>query len=237
MFDDTVDNNQQVEQSTVDNDQSSQQQPQQRSVDPSTSFRELREKAERVQRERDDAVYRLQQYEMAKQQQAQEPEDYDIRIAPDDIAEGKHLVKLQNKIQSLEKKLNASQQRTTSEAAEYRIRAAFPDFDKVVSSENVRLLNEQHPDIANAISQTTDMYSKASSAYKLIKQFGLDKSEQYNSDKEAAQRNMAKPKPSASMSNNSYESPIAQTYKFDRPLTDEAKKRIFQEMNDIIGSR
>jgi hypothetical protein len=79
------------------------------------NFRNLRMKADRLEKERNEALQRLRSYES---QQAPE-EEFDLK--PNDLAEGKHLNKVQNKIQSLEHQL-----------IETRLRSQYPDIDSVV---------------------------------------------------------------------------------------------------------
>ena len=71
-------------------------------------FANLREKAERAERERDDALRILREVEYSRRNQ-QAPliaeDDDSFTIGPDDLAEGKHLSKVQKKIQKLEQQL------------------------------------------------------------------------------------------------------------------------------------
>src|ERR1700679_1263625 len=52
------------------------------------NFRQLNEKVERAERERDDLLRKMQQIDAAKKPVVEE--DYEVNLAPDDLAEGKH---------------------------------------------------------------------------------------------------------------------------------------------------
>jgi hypothetical protein len=122
------------------------QQPQQRST-PQESFKELRTKAEHAQREaekakqeRDEMMRRLIEVESGryKEPQKQEvPEDDDINLGPDDLAEGKHLSKVGRKLKKLEDQVKYYQQQTQTTLVENRLKSQYPDFDNVVSSETL----------------------------------------------------------------------------------------------------
>ncbi len=186
------------------------------------NFRNLRQKAERLERERDEAMGRLRNYE-SKQPQ----EDPDVTIAPDDLAEGKHINKVQNKIHALEQQL-----------IETRLRSQYPDIDSVVSADNLSRLQQDYPDIANTIGSSKNLYSKAVSAYTIIKKLGIHSDvSPYEQEKALAHRNAAKPKPLASVSPQQGDSPLSNAHAFASGLSDDLKKKLHQEMIAAIRSR
>ena len=75
------------------------------------NFRALREKAERAERERDELYRRLQQ---AEAQKAEPEEDFSLNVKEEDLVEGKHLSKVNRKIdrriKQLEDQINRQQQ-------------------------------------------------------------------------------------------------------------------------------
>jgi hypothetical protein len=233
MFDDTNEN-QQLEQTQVE-------ETQQESADqilteqvaakptPQVSFRQLREQKDRLQSERDEAIRLLQQYQHPKQQS--EPEDEDIGLGESDLAEGRHITKVGQKIKKLEEQVRKYQEESQLSALQIRIQSQFPDFDQVVNSENVQILKEQHPEIANALQSTPDIYNKAASAYKLIKQFGIYHDHSQDSNKQAVKNNFNKPRPSNSLSPQQGNSPLSQANSFANGLTDEVKTQLYKEMN------
>jgi len=188
------------------------------------NFRVMRQRMIKVERERDEALQKLQ---------AQTPvieEDYSINLAPDDLAEGKHLSKVDKKIKKLEAQLNQYQQQSSNTNTEALLKSQYHDFDKIVSVENIQLLKEQYPEIAQTLNTSGDLYSKAVSAYTLIKKLGIVPDEQYNADKAKAQANAAKPKPLASVSPQQGDSPLSRANAFANGLTDELQKQLRKEM-------
>lgn len=193
------------------------------------NFRELREKAESIQRERDEAVRRLQDYENKVNNELQES-DEDLNLAPDDLAEGKHLSKVGRKIKRLEDQLKQYQQSTHESVTETRLKNQYPDFDSIVNRETIDALRNSHPEIAATLNSNGDLYSKAVSAYTIIKKLGLVQDDSFNKDKEIAQRNAAKPKPLASVSPQQGDSPLQRANAFANGLTDDLKSQLLREM-------
>lgn len=196
-----------------------------------SNFRRLREKADRAERERDEAMRRLQELEARASQASTQSDDDDVHIAPDDLAEGKHLSKVTQKIKRLENELKQYKQQSTVDSAEARLKAQYADFDKVVSRENIEALRDAYPELATSIHSTPDIYSRAVSAYTMIKKMGIyQDSQQYSADREIAQRNAAKPKPTASISPQQGDSPLSKANAFANGLTKELKAQLIKEM-------
>jgi hypothetical protein len=186
------------------------------------NFRNLRQKAERLERERDEAMGRLRNYESK-----QAPEETELTIAPDDLAEGKHINRVQNKLQALEQQL-----------IESRLRAQYPDIDSVVSADNLARLQQDYPDLADTIGSSKNLYSKAVSAYTILKKLGIHSDTgPYDQEKALAHRNAAKPKPLASVSPQQGDSPLSRANAFANTLTDDLKKKLHQEMIAAMRSR
>jgi hypothetical protein len=187
---------------------------------------ELRLARDRVARERDEALRRLQEYEARnsnRQASADEEED-ELSIDADSLVEGKHLKTVNKKIKQLEKSLAQA----TTTAIENSLRAKFSDFDAVVSQENVTLLRDLYPEVANVIAASPDLYSKSVAAYNFIKSQGLGAQKNFDRDREQAQRNAAKPRPLVSTKGTS---PLAHVNEFaNGPLTEEYKKQLYKEM-------
>jgi hypothetical protein len=197
------------------------------------NFRELREKAEAIQRERDEALRRLQEYEAQLKQQAphaSQEEDDELNIAPDELAEGKHLSKVGRKIKKLEQQLQQYQQSAQEAAIEARIKSQFPDFDNVVTKENIEALRLLEPEFAETLNASSNLYAKAVSAYKMIKKAGIIQEDTYTYDKQRALKNTTKPRPLASVSPQQGESPLQRANAFANGLTDELKSQLLREM-------
>lgn len=216
---------------------------------PTESFGELKAKAdryaresenrardnERLARERDEYAHRMREYEKLfsqQQQQVHQPqqEELDFNINPDDLVEGKHFVKMNQKIKNLEEKLYKSQQQSMISNAESLIRAKYHDFDKVVSEENLKMLSYVNPQIARTINSSSDLYDKAVSAYEIIKQMGIYKEDNFDMEKKRAQENSKKPRLAPAANTNQQESALAQAGVFAGELSDDMKKQYYKEM-------
>lgn len=195
----------------------------------------LRQKAERAERERDDLLRRFQEMEAAKQQVPQE--DYDINIGPDDIAEGKHLSKLTKKIKKLEDDNRQYQQRMDEVALETKIRTMYPDFDSVVSKSNLEALQTESPELAYAINSSNDLYSKAVSAYTMIKKLGIAVDNSFSEEKQRLAQNASKPRSIASVGPQQGDSPLSKANAFANGLTDELAKQLRKEMAEAMKNR
>ena len=203
------------------------------------NFRILREKAakaDRLERELEEARRVMYAREMPVKQQEPE-EDLEFTLGADDLAEGKHLSKVSKKIKNLENQLRAYQQQTVAQTAEVRLKAEFRDIDKVVSKENLAMLAEMDPELAESIDANKNLYSKAKTAYKYIKQLGIYTEDLYETDRQVAQKNVLKPKPLSSIGAPQGDSPISRANSFATELTAERKAQLWKEMNDCAGRR
>lgn len=198
------------------------------------NMRKAWEKAERAERERDELYRRLQQMEAQQQQLKAVPEDDEIGIGNDDIVEGKHIKKMysqqRQEIKELKRMLTQNQQQTAEQTAEARLKSQYPDFDSVVSKANIESLREVEPELAATLNASTDLYSKAVSAYKLIKKLGIHQEDSYVADRARAQTNANKPKPLASVSPQQGDSPLSHANAFANGLTEDLKAQLLKEM-------
>ncbi len=214
-------------------------QPDDEDSGPKKSIRDLKEAKKRAERERDDYMRRLAELEARSQTQqpTQPEEDEELRIGSDDIAEGKHLSKVdkraQSKIKQLEERLSKYESKTNEERIESALKQKYSDFDKVVSRENVELLSEAYPELAKTIHANGDLYSKAVSAYTLIKKFGIYQESQspFSSDKAVAMKNAAKPRSVNSVAPQQGEQgALSRANAFASGLTDDVKTQLYKEM-------
>jgi len=191
-------------------------------------MRERAELADRLERERDDLARQLAEAKYKPQKQEAPIEDDSLGLGDNDLAEGKHLSKVDREVKALKKELAQYKQQTSQQVTEARIKTQFPDFDNIVSQENIRALQSQYPEIANTLNSSTDLYSTAVSAYTMIKKLGISQEDAYNSDKARALNNLAKPRPVSSVSSNS--GPLSQANAFANGLTEDLKKQLQKEM-------
>ena len=199
-------------------------------VVPQDSWKTLREKADRAERRAEE----LERMIMEAQSKQPEPEeDLNVSVDDDSLVEGKHLSKVNRKIQNLEKQLKQYEQQSSLSATEIKLKTQYPDFDNVVSADNLNNLRSMYPEIAHTINSSSDLYSKAVAAYTMIKRLGIAPQEDiYKQEKELAQRNAAKPKSLASISPQQGDSPLSKANAFaNGTLTDELKAQMWKEMN------
>lgn len=205
------------------------------------NFRILRERLEAERRQREAMEQRLAEIE-ARNKPAPVEEDYDFNIGADEIAEGKHLTKVGRKIKQLEEKIALAdkkraelEQQASINATVFSIKADYPDIDKVVNESTMEALRRQDPDLANLLDSSTDLRSKAITAYRAIKDKGLYVEDSYASDRERVQRNVAKPKPTAAISGTG--TPLSQADMFANGLTPELKDKLHKEMIEAMKAR
>jgi hypothetical protein len=121
---------------------------------------------------------------------------------------------------------------TAEQTAEMRLRSQYPDFDKVMTLENVQMLSASYPELAKSINASTDLYDKAASAYTIIKKFGIYNEAPHDADKQKAVANTAKPRPLASVGSQKGESPLSRANAFAGGLTEELKAQLRKEMDE-----
>jgi hypothetical protein len=215
------------------------------------NLREIREAKERAERERDELMrmYQMQQMQQQMQQQQQvkmpEPEPIyempDLDLDDDGLAENKHIKLMHKQMQAMQKQIQMQkqeairiQQQTQESMIETRIRATYPDFDKVVSNDNLALLGQMYPSMARTINSSPDLFDKAVSAYTLIKQFGISKDMTPNQDAARAINNINKPRPLSSISpsrGQTSNSPLTRVNGFaNANTTAERRKSAYEEM-------
>lgn len=216
---------------TVQEQAPQQQYYQQEETDRERNLRRMREQLQQAQRERDEALRYAQEMKAREEQ-----EDLEFNVAPDEILEGRHAAKLQKKFKRHEELMRQQQQQMQALIIESKLKASYPDFDHVVTKENIEVLSAQYPEIAQTIHSSPDLYNKAASAYTIIKNLNLANNTQsyYQKEKEIAHRNAAKPKPLAAIAPQQGNTPLSRVNDFGPDLTPDAKKAIYKEMQDII---
>lgn len=236
-----VQNDQEAIENTVQNNQEAAQNapaPTKAAANKTPREYALERVTERLEREKNDALSRLKDYESRSIPNTHSPasssEDDEFSLGPDELAEGKHLKKVNKRVDKeiaqLKQELYNYKQQTTAMATEVRLKQEYPDFDKVVSKANIELLKEMYPDIAESIGSSSNLYGKAVTAYELIKSKGLYVEDTFQNDRALAQRNANKPRPAVSVSPHTGDSPLSHANSFANGLTDDLKKQLFKEM-------
>jgi hypothetical protein len=202
---------------------------------PEKSFRELREKAERIARERDEAIKYAKEIE-ARFAKPQEEESDGMNIGEDDLAEGKHVKALAKELKRVSREFNDYKKSNTSMTEETRLRLDHPDLDKIISKENLEILRDEYPEFANLIeTSTSGLYDKGTAAANLIKKLGIYKEDTFTQEKERVAQNSLKPKPSLAIS--SADSPLSTVNAFAMSLTPEMKKKLQKDLRDAVKKR
>lgn len=196
------------------------------------NFRQLRESKQRLERERDEYARRLTALEQAQKPVEQREEE--LHLGADELVEGKHLHSYEKKMKKMEQQLYDTEARLSAAATEARLAVQYPDFNKVVTRENLEALKEQYPELAQSLNSTPDLYAKAVSAYTLVKKMGIQESSLYDADKAAIQKNANKPRPTASIAPQQADTPLSRANAFANGLTPELQKQLYKEMLDSM---
>jgi len=201
------------------------------------NFRNLREQKERAERERDEAIQYARSLQQQKPAQPEPEEEPDFNIPDDDYIEAKHVKKVMAKLRDVEKRLAKQQPQSTENVVDVKLKSQFPDFEKVTTQDNLQRLAREYPEIASTIHNSNgDLYSKAVTAYTMIKKFDIYKEDLYEADREVVQRNAVKPKPSVSIAAQQGASPLTKANEFGSgPLTPELKKKIYEAARKAAG--
>ncbi len=204
------------------------------------NFKAIREAKEKAERERDillqELAKRQSQFVDASSKKEVEPVDtsdpeLDLLLDDEALVEGKHAKKMIQAMKKMREEMRAFNNKSTQYTIESRIKNNFPDFEKVVSSENVEMLNTMYPEIAQSLKDTSDMYTKAAAAYKVIKNMGIYKDhEEFMPQKQVINKNVSKPRPASSVSPQAGNSPLAKANSFANGLTPELQAQLRREM-------
>jgi hypothetical protein len=189
----------------------------------------LRERKEQAERERDELLRRMKEYE-TRSKQKEDPEEDDIGVGEEDLVEGKHIRKMSKELRTLKNQLNEQAYQSKNMATEARLKAQYADFDAVVSKDNIENLKQNYPEIAKTLASSGDLYSAGVSAYTIIKNLGLGTPDIYEKDRQKAQANSSKPRPLASVSPQQGDSPLSHANAFANGLTKELQEQLLKEM-------
>lgn len=191
------------------------------------NFRYLRQQNELLQKERDE-YYRVLKNIESNQKQKQMPEEIN-NLGPDDLVEWKHVQRELNKVKE---ELNTYKQQSYQHSAEARLKAQYPDFDRVVNEASISALREQYPELAQSLNSNPDVYSKASSVYTLVKKLNLVPSDESLLERAKIQENSKKPRPLSSISPQQGDTPLSKANAFANGLTKELREQLLKEMQE-----
>lgn len=116
---------------------------------------------------------------------------------------------------------------------EERLQLKYPDFNQVVTKENIEILKENEPELAESLSYYPDPYKQAIAAYKLLRKAGIGETETVGNlsskEKEKAIKNGQKP---ISVNAVTKQSAIGNAHMFENGLTAELKASLYKEMKE-----
>lgn len=238
----------QVIDDSADEQEEVQEAPRQKNSSAQESFRMLRERVERAEREKDELMkYVLQSKTTPQPNQPVVEEDnsyqeYDIQVEDDALIEGKHAKRLAQankkmaqdlrEIKQELKRVNSQQNQSNDSIIESQLRQQYPDLDAVVNKDTLDQLKRDYPEIAETIRMNPDLHARGTTAYNVIKKFGIYKDRSFDVAKVNVNKNINKPRPVSSLNPQQGESPLSKANAFANGLTDDLKKQMLKEMND-----
>ena len=165
---------------------------------------------------------------MQSPQNGQSEEDDLAKLADDDIVTAKQARSLAQKMarQVADEAIKAREATTVDE----RVKNRFSDFDDVVTKENIDLLKQQDPELAQSLyALAHDPYAQAVAAYKLLKRTGIGDMAKNQPSKAKALENSKKP---VSVQSVTKSSAIGNAHSFENGLTPELRKQLQKEMDE-----
>lgn len=201
----------------------------------SADWNELRKAKQAAERERD---------ELRKLLESQKnKEEDDFQIDPNEVPEGKHLVKINQELKKVKKELYETkeearirQQQAYEAAVEARLQTEYPDINRILRQENFDALRQKHPMLAASINANPDFYSKAVATYDAIKNLGIAGHTELNDFNEnRIKENMAKPRALSAVTPRN-DNPLTRANAFANGLTPELQKALQKEMAEAMGN-
>ena len=214
------------------------------------SFRALRLKAEEAERERERYAKESRQKDeflaqlMAMQSQGfktQKQEEPDFNsiinsVEDDSLVAGNQFKRAaqENKRYTDKVAQDVAQykQELQDLIAENKVRARYPDLDKVMSEENKFILSQRAPKAYAAWKKMPDSWDKVEAVYEAIKSYGIDKAIEYKQEQNRIQKNMAKPRAVNSVVATKKESALSNVNSFvdEYSMSEEQRQQEFKEM-------
>lgn len=199
------------------------------------NFRRMRERIEQVERENLEYKRRLATpvYEQKQIQPVASPEidEYD-NIPDEELIEARHFKKLKREVKEIKNQISSvssTAQHASVSTGVTELRQKFSDYDQIMTSANLDMLEKLYPEEAEAILYHPNKVAQRQMAYNRIKQFGINES--YNDVDERLAQNRDKPKTAASVGAKSSESPLGSVDNYGRrTLTEADKERIRRQV-------
>lgn len=181
------------------------------------NWREIRQTLKELRRE--NQALREQLTPRAQQEEAEEEEEG----TEESLVTNK---KLQKALSRIEQKLFEKER----ESVEDRVRVKFPDFDEVVTPENVEYLQKNDPELALSLrSLANDPFKQAMAAYKMLKRTDYYLNRNTMNDKAKIAENKQKP---SSVQAVRKQGALSEANRFANGLTPELKSQLWKEMQE-----
>jgi hypothetical protein len=184
------------------------------------NWREARQALKELKRQNEylkQKIEETQRHQLTKQQQ----EDL---LAEDDFVQAKHLNK---RLAELERKLQQKEQETVVD----RLKIRCPDFEDVVTEENINYLKQNDPELAMSLQALQhDPFAQGMAAYKILKKTDYYQNKAIMQEKAKTQENAKKPVSVNAV--RKQQGALAEANKFANGLTPDLKKSLWQEMQE-----
>ena len=201
-------------------------QPKRRDAD--YNWAEMRRKTQELERrasEQEELIKRL------SKGNAPEPDDNLDKLSDDDIITVAQHKRMSAKIakQVAEEVVRQREALTVED----RLVAKFPDFNSVVTSENIELLKQNDPELALSLqSLAHDPYAQSVAAYKLFKRGPYVTNQNTMQDKKKAEANAKKPLSVQAAGKQG--GGLGDASMFENGLTKDLQKKLWSEMQECI---
>ena len=198
-----------------------------KSDDQDRNWKEARRKMQELERrakEQDELIQKL-----TNPQATKEDDDLD-KLGDEDIVTKAQARKLASKM--AEEIANRVIKQREHSTVDERLNLKYSDFSQVVTKENIELLKETEPELAESLSYNPDPYKQGVAVYKLLKKAGLDGAQvdpNLAREKAKASKNGEKP---VSVNAVTKQSAIGNAHLFENGLTKELKASLLQEMRE-----
>lgn len=203
---------------------------QQKESSKEMNFRLLREKAERLERERDEAV-RTREEMAAYYTKALKPEpvaEVQSDEDDDDFVDRRSVKKMLNdQKREYEERLHNYERQTTNDRAEREILSNYPDYRSIVNDTTIKKLMTDDPELAASIASNPNFKTKAIATYNAIKKIGY-----HNTEEPDSYTTSQKPRSSASINAQGGGNPLMRSNPFAEGLTPELSKALLKEMKE-----
>ena len=198
--------------------------------DKEYNFNQLRKSKEQLENRVGELEGHLKNMMETSQQAVPAPAPQnDFEIGDDDLAEGRHLKKMYQKINNLQTQAAADR----LAAIPGQLTSKFSDFTEVVTKENIEQLKQTEPELHASITGGPDLYINGIAAYKALKSLGIAK-DNFSTQKDHVQTNHNRPLSTQAIKGHGA---LSEKNVFAGGLTAELKKQLQKEMSEAVKAR